>query len=154
MERSAHHLPSYRYPRIHLHHFVPTSATTAQPTIEHGKDFVGCGGAVGPPFSKPPIPTNPPSSFRPNERNDRATHHRAWKGFRRVRWSGRPTIFQATDTHESTFIISPQRAQRPRNPPSRAVRVTSADGTFRGPFGWRRLLGGWLWSLRWGFFGG
>jgi len=29
-----------------------------------------------------------------------------------------------------------------------------ADGTFRGPFVWRRLLGGWLWSLRWGFFGG
>jgi hypothetical protein len=29
---------------------------------------------------------------------------------------------------------------RPRNPPSSTVRVTSADGTFRGPFVWRRLL--------------
>ena len=45
---------------------------------EYGTDFVGCGGAVGQSFTKPPSPANPPSSLRPNERNDRATHHRAW----------------------------------------------------------------------------
>ena len=30
--------------------------------------------------------------------------------------------------------------RRPRNPPSSTVRVTSAHGTFRGPFVWQRLL--------------
>ena len=39
---------------------------------------VGCGGAVGQSFTKPPSPANPPSSFRHNEPIDRATHHRAW----------------------------------------------------------------------------
>ena len=39
---------------------------------------VGCGGAVGQSFIKPPSPANPPSSLRPNEPIDRATHHRAW----------------------------------------------------------------------------
>ena len=33
-------------------------------------------------------------------------------------WSGRPIIYEVADTHESTIVISPQRAHRPRNPPS------------------------------------
>ena len=39
---------------------------------------VGCGGAVGKSFLKPPSPANPTSSLRHNEPIDRATHHRAW----------------------------------------------------------------------------
>ena len=43
---------------------------------------------------------------------------RVWDGFRRVWWSGRPIIHEVADTRQSTLIITPQRAQRPRNPPS------------------------------------
>ena len=61
---------------------------------------------------------------------------------RRVWWSGRPIIYQATVTRQSTLIISPQRAHRPRNPPSSmgsSCGTRRAHGTFRGPFVWRRL---------------
>ena len=51
---------------------------TVSEILRHGKDFVGCGEAVGQSFTEPPIPTNPRSSFRPIKRIDRATHHRAW----------------------------------------------------------------------------
>lgn len=61
---------------------------------------------------------------------------------RRVRWSGRPIIYQATVTRQSTLIITPQRAHRPRNPPSSmgsSYDTRRSHGTFRSPFVWRRL---------------
>ena len=73
--------PCGRWPRSDLTRVSPTTRGIGEHLDRSDFDdcqAVGCGGAVGPSFTKPPVPTNLRSSFRPIERFDRATHQRAW----------------------------------------------------------------------------
>ena len=154
MERSAHHLPSRTCPRIYDHHFAPSSASTAQPTSAHGtfrgpfvwrrlrNDRWGRMRWVFLECSRGPLhePYGTTAYRNPPARMVRSAV---------LLFGNVCGMIVGVDALGFFWVVTRTASRTLRN--HRVSQPTSAHGTFRGPFIWRRLRNDRWGRMRWGF---